>query len=112
MKKMTIGLLAAAAMMLTVPEAVAGHHGKHHEKGNDGLRLAAGIVNLVKEIITPAPQVVYAPQPAVIAPPPPPPVHRKPVYRKPVYRKPEPPRPHHAPAKPHKPQPPRGGHKR
>ena len=108
MKKMTIGLLAVAAMMLTVPEAVAGHHGKHHEKGNDGLRLAAGIVNLVKEIITPAPQVVYAPQPAVIAPPPPPP----PVHRKPVYRKPEPPRPHHAPAKPHKPQPPRGGHKR
>ena len=104
MKKMTIGLLAAAAMMLTVPEAMAGHHGKHHEKGNDGLKLAAGIVNLVKEIIAPAPQVVYAPQPAVIAPPPPPP----------VYRKPAPPKPHkqHKPAKPAKPQPPRGGHKR
>ena len=57
MKKMTIGLFAIAAMLVAVPEAMADHHGKHHGKGNDGLRLAAGIVNLVKEIVAPAPQI-------------------------------------------------------
>ena len=100
MKKLTIGLFAAAAMLIAVPEAMAGHHGKC----NDGLRLAAGIVNLAKEIAEPAMQVIYAPPPVVVAPPPPV-----------VYHKPEPPkvhRPQHRPAKLHKPQPPRGGRRR
>ena len=100
MKKLTIGLFAAAAMLIAVPEAMAGHHGKC----NDGLRLAAGIVNLAKEIAEPAMQVVYAPPPVVVAPPPPV-----------VYYKPEPPkvhRPQHRPVKPHNPQPPRGGRRR
>ena len=105
MKKMMFVLLGAAAMLFAVPETMAGHH--DHHKGNDGLRLAAGIVNLVKEIIAPAPQVVYAPPPAVITPPPPPPkVHR-----------PEPPRKNHKPNRPApkmqpKPQPGKGAHKR
>ena len=108
MKKMTIGLFAVATMLVAVPEAMADHHGKHHGKGNDGLRLAAGIVNLIKEIVAPAPKVVYAPPPTVIAPQP----H---VYRKPEPPKPpKPPKPHRDPRKgaKHKPQPPRGGHKR
>ena len=103
MKKMMFVLLGAAAMLFAVPETMAGHH--DHHKGNDGLRLAAGIVNLVKEIIAPAPQVVYAPPAAVMAPPPPR-VHR-----------PEPPRKNHKPNRPApkmqpKPQPGKGVHKR
>ena len=108
MKKLTMGLFAAAAMLIAVPEAMAGHHGKC----NDGLRLAAGIVNLAKEIAEPAMQVVYAPPPVVVAPPPPVVVAPPPPV---VYHKPEPPkvyRPQHRPAKPHKPQPPRGGRRR
>ena len=83
MKKLWIGLIAAALMLAMVPETMAGHHGHRREKGNDGLRLAAGIVHLVREVIAPTPQVV-CPAPAVIAPP-----HRI------EYRRPAPPVRHH-----------------
>ena len=100
MKKMMIVLLGAAAMLFAVPETFAGHHG--HHKGNDGLRLAAGIVNLVEAAITPAPQVIYAP-PALAIAPPPPVIHHRPAPQKRRHeiRRPAP-----------KPQPKRGGHKR
>ena len=96
MKKMMIVLVGATAMLAVVPETMAGHH---KDKGNDGLRLAAGIVNLVKQAIAPAPQVVYQPAP------PPPVVHHPAVIVKDhrhercePKRRPEPPR--RAPAKP------------
>ena len=66
MKKFVIGFLGAAIVLAAAPEAAAGHHGKHH---NEGLHLAAGIVNLVKAVFTPAAPVVVAPQPVVVAPP-------------------------------------------
>ena len=92
MKKLCIGLIGAAAMLAVVPETMARPHHGHH---NDGLALAAGIVNLVKAVI--------APTPVVVAPPPPPaPVVVAPA---PVVVTPPPPR-HHRPA------PPRGGHGR
>ena len=66
MKKMMIGLVGMAAIFAAVPETMAGNH----SGGNDGLRLAAGIVHLVKEVLAPAPAVVAAPAPIVVAPPP------------------------------------------
>lgn len=83
MKKLWIGLIAAALMLAMVPETMAGHHGHRREKGNDGLRLAAGIVHLVKEIIAPAPTVIVPQAPAIVPP--------RPVY-------------HHRPAPPPKPR--------
>ena len=80
MKKLCIGLIGAAAMLAVIPETMARpHHGHHH---NDGLALAAGIVNLVRTVVAPAPvvvapppqPVVVAPAPVVVTPPPPPPV--------------------------------------
>lgn len=103
MKKLTVGLLGMAAMLIVVPETMAAPHGGRHGKGNEGLRLAAGIVHLVKEAITPAPQrvIVQRPRPAVIVPP------RHAVK----YHKPKP----HTPPRKHKPAPPRPakkGHRR
>ena len=99
-----ITLLGAAAMLIAVPETMAGHHGHHRDKGNDGLRLAAGIVNLVKEIIAPTPNVVYTAPATLVVPP------------RNVYRRPEPPKRHKVHHRPqpekHKPQPKRRGHKR
>ena len=69
MKKLIVGLLGTAAMLVVVPETMAKPH--HHDHDNDGLNLAAGIVNLVRAVIAPAPVVVK--QPVVVAPPPPPP---------------------------------------
>ena len=88
MKKLLIGLAGAAVMFTAIPEAAAGphHHRGHHHRGNDGLRLAAGIVHLVKEVVAPAP-VVVAPAPVVVAP-------------RVVYHRPLPPRHHHRPAPP------------
>ena len=83
MKKLMIALIGTAAMLLTVPETFAGNHRHHRKADNDGLRLAAGIVHLVREVIAPTPQVV-CPAPAVIAPP-----HRI------GYRRPAPPVRHH-----------------
>ena len=99
MKKMMIGLVGMAAIFAAVPETMAGNHCG----GNDGLRLAAGIVHLVKEVLAPAPAVVAAPAPVVVAPPPRPvvvtpprPVIAKPQPRKPAkqQRKPAAPRKH------------------
>ena len=95
MKKMMIVLVGMTAMLAVVPETMAGHH---KDKGNDGLRLAAGIVNLVKYALTPTPQVVYQPAP------PPPVDHRPAVIVKDHHKHVQPPRrpapPRHAPAKP------------
>ena len=102
MKKMMIVLVGMTAILVAVPETMAGHHG-HKDKGNDGLRLAAGIVNLVKYAITPAPQVVYQPAP-------PPVVVQRPAViikdrrheRYAPKRRPEPPRRAHAKPAPKK----------
>ena len=92
MKKMMIGLVGMAAIFAAVPETMAGNHCG----GNDGLRLAAGIVHLVKEVLAPTPAVVTTPTPIVVAPPAPvvvtPPVRpvvvtpRRPVIVKPQRR--------------------------
>ena len=67
MKKIMIGLLGTAAMLVVVPETMAKDH--HH---NEGLHLAAGIVNLVKAVIAPTPVVVTPPPPQRYRPAPPP----------------------------------------
>ena len=67
MKKMMIGLVGMATVMFAAPETMAAPHGHKHDRGNDGLRLAAGIVHLVKEVVAPTP-VVIAPPPAVVTP--------------------------------------------
>lgn len=112
-------LLGAAAMLFAVPETMADHHGHRPQKGNDGLKLAAGIVHLVKEAITPAPRVIYAPPPAqvVVAPHPvrvvaPPPVRVvTPPPPKPAPHRPAPVVRHHQAPK-HNPPPQHGGHRR
>ena len=93
MKKMMIAFVGMAAMLVAVPETMAAPHGGKHHKGNDGLRLAAGIVHLVQGVINPAPVVVAPPRPVVVTPP------------RPVIVKPEPKR--HTPPRQHKPEPPR-----
>ena len=90
-----------AGMMFLGTAVFAGPH--HHHK-RDGLDLAAGIVNLVMQVVAP-PQVVVAPAPVVTAPVvvTPAPVIRynyaaQPVY---VYRPAPPPRHNrHRPAPP------------
>ena len=86
--KKTVKYMLFAAAVLVGTTAFAGPPRHHREKGNDGLRLAAGIVNLVTEVIAPAPQppvICYRP-----APPPPPP--RKVIRRTRVeHRRPAPP---------------------
>ena len=62
MKKVWIGMIGAAAIFAAIPETMA-HPGGHHK--NDGLALAAGIVNLVKAVVAPTP-VVVAPAPVVV----------------------------------------------
>ena len=77
---MIIATLGAAMMLAVVPETMAAPHGHKGHRDNDGLRLAAGIVHLVKSVFAPAPvvvappppPVVTAPAPIVVAPPPPP----------------------------------------
>ena len=98
---MMIAFVGMAAMLVAVPETMAAPHGGKHHKGNDGLRLAAGIVHLVKEVINPAPVVIAPPRPVVVTPP-------RPVIvtpPRPVIVKPEPKR--HTPLRQHKPAPPR-----
>ena len=99
--------------LAVVPETMAAPHGHKGHKGhrdNDGLRLAAGIVHLVKSVIAPAPvvvappppPVVTAPAPVVVAPPPPPVVvvpPRRPVVVTPPRYIPPAPR-HHRQAPP------------
>ena len=105
MKKLIIGILGAGIVLAAAPEAAAGHHRGHH---NEGLHLAAGIINLVKAVFTPAPPVVVAqtPAPVVVAPQPAPVVVTPPappvIVRQPAY--------HHRPAPaPRHHNPPRGG---
>lgn len=76
--RITAGVVLAA--VFTVP-LMAGpkHHRNHHHHGNDGVRLAAQIVGLVKNAIAPAPVVVTRPAPVVIAPPPPRYRHHRPA---------------------------------
>ena len=108
MKKFWIGLMGMTAMLIVVPETMAGPPKGHHGEHNEGLALAAGIVHLVKEIITPPRPVVVAPQPApvVVAPQPAPIVMAPPA--RPVVIVPH--------GRPHGPKPPvhaphGGGHK-
>lgn len=116
MKKVYLGALSAAALLLIAPNADAAPHRKHKHHRNEGLELAAGIVHLVKEVIAPTPvvvtppppppaPVVVAPAPVVVTPPPPPPPPRPvvvvtpPPAPRPVVVTP-PPRVHHRPAPP------------
>ena len=74
----------------------------HHHKHDDGLRLAAGIVGLVANVLAPTPVVVAAPPPpppppVVVTQPPPPVIIRHPAY----HHRPAPAVRHH--------NPPRGG---
>lgn len=105
MKKFLIGAVGLGIVLAAAPQAMAGghHRGRHHD--NDGLRLATGIVNLVKAVVAPTPVVVTPPpaviqhpvvvQPApVVVTPPPVVVHPRPVVVAP------PKRPHHRPAPP------------
>ncbi len=65
MKTWSLGLLGALGIViLGTPEAAAGPHGGP----NDGLALAAGIVHLVRDVVTPpAPVVVVQPRPQPMA---------------------------------------------
>ena len=111
--KKTAKLMTLAAVMVVGTAAFAGpaKPPRHHDGGNDGLRLAAGIVNLVADVLRPAPVVVTTPPPppapVVVtrpAPPPPAPV----VVTKPAPHRQVKPAPHRqvkpAPrqAKPHR----------
>ena len=94
MKKMIIATLGAAMMLAVVPETMAAPHGHKGHRDNDGLRLAAGIVHLVKSVIAPAPVVVAPPPPPVVVVPP-----RRPVVVTPPRHIPPAPR-HHRQAPP------------
>lgn len=95
--------LIAGVMGLCALPAMAGHHHGHHH--NNGVRLAADIVNLVGNVlrlpaavIAPAPVVVTQPTvvaPAAVAAPAPVLVVPPPVYH---YRPAPPPRYHRGPA--------------
>ena len=88
---MMIAFVGMAAMLVAVPETMAAPHGGKPHKGNDGLRLAAGIVHLVQQAVNPAPVVLAPPRPVVVTPP------------RPVIVKPEPKR--HTPPRQQKPAP-------
>ena len=64
-KKIVCGIAVAG---IAVVPAMAGEHGGHHHGGNDGVRLAAEIIGVVRQALAPTPVVVHHP-----APPPPPP---------------------------------------
>ena len=70
-KKIVCGIVAAG---IAVVPAMAGEHGGHHRHhgGNDGVRLAAEIIGVVRHALEPAPVVVHHP-----APPPPPAPQRR-----------------------------------
>ena len=65
-----------ALVGITIVPAMAGGHGghHHHDHGNDGVRLAAEIVGLVRNVFTPAPALRHPAPP----PPPEPPRHPEP----------------------------------
>ena len=76
MKAVKIALVIGVAAVCTLPVAAGPHHGRHHH-GNDGVRLAANIVGLVKNalqiqqpVVVTAPAVVVTPPPVVHCPPP------------------------------------------
>jgi hypothetical protein len=79
-----------------------GHHKKHDR--NDGLALAAGIVNLVCKVINPQPVIVTPPPPPpvveyqIVTPPPPPPrvvIEQRPIVIKHKVTPPPPPHRNH-----------------
>ncbi len=98
MKKMVIGMIGMAAILVAVPETMAGN-GHRDRGGNEGLRLAAGIVHLVKEVIAPTP-VVVTPAPVPVVAPAPRVVIQKHRFYEPPRRR-EPPR-RHKPERPGK----------
>lgn len=68
MKNKTLAILTSMCVLAAfAPKAEA--HDRDHHRGNDGLHLAAGIVNLVSDVLNPRPVVVVQPAPVVIAPP-------------------------------------------
>lgn len=70
-RKIVCGIVLAGITVL--PAMAGGHGGDHHrhDRGNDGVRLAAEIVGLVRNVLAPAPVVVHH------TPPPPPPRHHE-----------------------------------
>lgn len=76
MKKVIIAVLIGCVGITTVYGRPHHHHPNHY-KGQDGVRLAAGIINCVGNVLTilNPPQVIVAPPPVVptpvvVAPPP------------------------------------------
>ena len=110
-KKFKVVMAAAVICAGTCVFAHEPGHNKKHDR-NDGLALAAGIVNLVCKVINPQPVIVTPPPPPavveyqVVTPPPPPPtkvvIEQRPVViKKTVPPPPAPPQKNHS-----------GGHRR
>ena len=102
-KKFKVVMAAAVICAGTCVFAHEPGHNKKHDR-NDGLALAAGIVNLVCKVINPQPVIVTPPPPPavieVVTPPPPPPTkvvieHRPVVIKKTVTPPPAPPQKNH-----------------
>ena len=83
MKNTILKTTVCAAAVVIGTSAFAGEHHHEHHKGNDGVRLAASIVNLVGNVLGGPSVTVYHEPPA--------PVYARPVHCPP----PPPPAPHH-----------------
>ena len=83
MKNTILKTTVCAAAVVIGTSAFAGEHHHEHHKGNDGVRLAASIVNLVGNVLGGPSVAVYHEPPA--------PVYARPVHCPP----PPPPAPHH-----------------
>ena len=84
-----------ALVGITIVPVMAGGHGgnHHHDHGNDGVRLAAEIVGLVRNIFEPTP----APRHPAPPPPPPEPARHHHVHRPAPHPEFRAPAPHHDP---------------
>ena len=85
-KKIVCGIALAGVVALPAMAGGRGDHHRHHG-GNDGVRLAAEIIGLVRTALTPVPAVTFRPEP------PPPPRHE--VRHPAPHHGPHAPAPHH-----------------
>ena len=97
--KIVLGALLIAGIATPTFAAPPPRHDKHH---NEGLHLAAGIINLVGQVLQ-----IGKPQTVVVTPPPPPPqtviIHQPtppPPPQPVIIHRPAPPRRHAVPARP------------
>ena len=96
MKNTILKTTVCAAAVVIGTSAFAGEHHHEHHKGNDGVRLAASIVNLVGNVLGGPSVTVYHEPPA-------------PVYARPAHCPPPPPPRHHHHGRKHG-EPGHGGH--